>query len=90
MTFTKRLSILTDDEPITPPINQHNREEDLPHGRTLFLANVPLRVGLDTAAYLREAFGRCGSCCLFETFHIVPIPPPFITLSPHNQSHRRL
>jgi len=39
--------------------NAHSGEEEgLPPGRTLFLANVPLRVGLDTAAYLREAFGR--------------------------------
>lgn len=39
------------------------REEDLPQGRTLFLANVPMRVGLDPAAYLREAFGRCVVVC---------------------------
>jgi hypothetical protein len=30
--------------------------DDLPAGRTLFLANAPIRDGLDTAQYLREAF----------------------------------
>lgn len=47
---------VTDGPTIT---SSRSRKEDLPQGRTLFLANVPLRVGLDTAAYLREAFGRC-------------------------------
>lgn len=36
------------------------REEELPHGRTLFLANVPAQIGVDVHMYLKEAFAKFG------------------------------